>query len=86
MNILHEFENTVKHFITGLIVGAAALIIFPYEYSGILFSALTGFGVESYQLLYKSEPWWIIDRAFDLFGYCLGGAVATIIFISMRWV
>lgn len=86
MSFKSEFRNNVAHFLTGFAVGAAALIFFRMEYSGIIMAAVTGFSVESYQLIGKREPWWIIDRLCDLLGYIMGGAVVTFIFITLRWV
>ena len=86
MSIKSEIRNNVAHFFTGFLVGSSALALFGGEYSGVIFAGLTGFGVEAYQLIGKSEPWWVIDRICDLLGYIIGGSVATLIFITMRWV
>ena len=84
MSFKSELRNNVAHFTTGFLVGCSALILFHNEYAGVIFAGLTGFGVETYQLIYKSEPWWIVDRVCDILGYVAGGACATLLFVSLR--
>ena len=79
MSYQKEIRNNIAHILTGFIVGSAAFVLFGGMY-GIAFAALTGFGVETYQLIGKSEPWWVIDRICDFLGYTFGGAVATLFF------
>jgi hypothetical protein len=86
MSLQTEIRNNIAHITTGFIVGCSALALFGDANSGIIFAALTGFGVESYQLIIKREPWWIVDRFLDLMGYIAGGAGATYLFIKAGWI
>ena len=86
MSLKSELRNNIAHFFTGIIVGCVALLVFRMEYAGVIIAGIAGLSVEAYQLVGKREPWWVIDRVCDLLGYCLGGAVATFIFVYMRWV
>jgi presenilin-like A22 family membrane protease len=77
-----QIKNDLTHFSVGALAAMAALWIFGWPWAGIITAALLGLAVEIYQLIWKSEPWWVIDRICDWAGYILGGGTVTIIAIK----